>query len=288
MGVSITVETPGGHSSIPPAHTSIGILSSAIVELESNPHPPTLTRTTPYYSTLLCQAAHAPEMPLLLRTLLLQSVRSDRALDRALELLLADDSTRYIRSTLSTTQAINVINGGVKVNALPERAQAIVNHRIHTDSSTQEVADRLTKSLRPIAKVHNLTFEAFGITDKITGSGGTLRLEDPFNTWREPAPLTPTNSPAWRVFSGTIRQTYAAGYGAHMDNKIFVAPTLMPFNTDTGHFWKLSPHIYRYNHYGTEDFSGLHTTNEALKVEALVELIRFFTYLIINADDETW
>lgn len=140
MDVSITVETPGGHSSIPPAHTSIGILSSAIVQLESNPYPPTLTRTTPYYSTLLCQAAHAPEMPLLLRTSLLQSVWSDRALDRALELLLADDSTRYIRSILSTTQAINVINGGVKVNALPERAQAIVNHRIHTDRWAQRCA----------------------------------------------------------------------------------------------------------------------------------------------------
>lgn len=95
-------------------------------------------------------------------------------------------------------------------------------------SSTQEVADHLTKYLRPIAKVHNLTFEAFGITDGIIGSDGILRLEDPFDNWREPAPLAPTNSPAWRLFSGTIRQTYAAGHGAHMDKEIFVAPTLMP------------------------------------------------------------
>jgi Gly-Xaa carboxypeptidase len=32
-----------------------------------------------------------------------------------------------------TTQAIDIINGGVKANALPELAYATVNHRISTD-----------------------------------------------------------------------------------------------------------------------------------------------------------
>ncbi|KAJ3553616.1 hypothetical protein NM688_g3514 [Phlebia brevispora] len=38
----VEVTAPGGHSSVPPAHTSIGILSALLVELEANPYPPHL------------------------------------------------------------------------------------------------------------------------------------------------------------------------------------------------------------------------------------------------------
>lgn len=36
-----------------------------------------------------------------------------------------------IKYLLQTSQAVDIISGGVKINALPERAQAIVNHRIN-------------------------------------------------------------------------------------------------------------------------------------------------------------
>ena len=35
-----------------------------------------------------------------------------------------------MKAILSTTQAVDLIEGGVKVNALPERTSAVVNHRI--------------------------------------------------------------------------------------------------------------------------------------------------------------
>ena len=37
------------------------------------------------------------------------------------------------KSLAGTTQAIDLIGGGVKSNALPEQAWAVVNHRIATD-----------------------------------------------------------------------------------------------------------------------------------------------------------
>ncbi len=37
---------------------------------------------------------------------------------------------RVLSSLVGTTQAITLISGGVKSNALPERASAVVNHRI--------------------------------------------------------------------------------------------------------------------------------------------------------------
>jgi Gly-Xaa carboxypeptidase len=40
-----------------------------------------------------------------------------------------------LKSLIGTTLAIDLINGGVKTNALPERAWAVVNHRIATERS---------------------------------------------------------------------------------------------------------------------------------------------------------
>lgn len=37
---------------------------------------------------------------------------------------------RSMKNLIGTTQAIDLISGGIKANALPEQAAAIVNHRI--------------------------------------------------------------------------------------------------------------------------------------------------------------
>lgn len=45
--LSKSVNGTGGHASMPPPHTSIGILSNAITKLENNPHPPSLLGSGP-------------------------------------------------------------------------------------------------------------------------------------------------------------------------------------------------------------------------------------------------
>jgi hypothetical protein len=39
-------------------------------------------------------------------------------------------NSRLVRSIVGTTQAIDVIHGGIKFNALPEHAWAAINHRV--------------------------------------------------------------------------------------------------------------------------------------------------------------
>lgn len=153
----IQVASPGGHSSVPPPHTvrhihrpaphfllcllmcsrrlpvlgqSIGMLASLLVTYESNPFPVQLARDTPVYSTVQCLASHARSMDPRLRKFIVSSATSDKALQEASEALAEDVG---MRSLIGTTQAIDVIGGGVKTNALPEQAWAIVNHRIATD-----------------------------------------------------------------------------------------------------------------------------------------------------------
>jgi len=58
--------------------------------------------------------------------------------------------------------------------------------------------------------------------------------------------------------------------------------------TDTRYYWDLSRHIFRYNHkYAKGTFNGAHTVNEAITADAFVEMIKFFTALILNADEST-
>lgn len=74
-----------------------------------------------------CIAEHAKNVPQDLRSAILQSADSDNAL-QTLESILT--SNRLLKSLISTTQSINIIQGGVKSNVLPEQAWAVVNHRI--------------------------------------------------------------------------------------------------------------------------------------------------------------
>ncbi|KAI0034441.1 hypothetical protein K488DRAFT_77198 [Vararia minispora EC-137] len=291
----VTVNSPGGHSSLPPEHTTIGILSQLLVHLEATPPSSELHRATPFYGTVQCYAAHGKGLPKGLRHAIKKSVRSDRYLKEAERILFKDPS---FKSLAGTTQAIDLIQGGVKSNALPEEAWAVVNHRIATDSSVEHVQDFDTKRLAKLAHKFNLTISAFGkdVTPVGAPSFGKLTLEDAWGTSLEPAPITPTDADAvpFRVLSGTIRATYDSHYNTHADGafkkEIIVSPGIMSGNTDTRYYWGLTDHIFRYNHHNAGSgraLAGVHTVNEHIAADDLVGIIRYFTTLILNVDEAT-
>ncbi len=62
---------------------------------------------------------------------------------------------------MQTSQAVDVISGGIKVNAMPERTQVTVNHRINVGETEQVVWDRLTRLAGHVAEKYNLELHAF-------------------------------------------------------------------------------------------------------------------------------
>ncbi|THH01774.1 hypothetical protein EW145_g6858 [Phellinidium pouzarii] len=285
LDTRVEVTSAGGHSSIPPPHTSIGILASLLVEYEAKPIPAVIDRTTPIYGMMQCLAKHAPDMDKKFRKTILNSASSDKAL-RKLEKTIAED--RMLKSFVGTTHAIDLIEGGVKTNALPEQAWAVVNHRIATQSSVAAIKEHDTKLLAKLAKSFNLTYNAFGL-NLHNGRSGTLTLSDAFDTALDPAPITPTDSAAYKLLSGTIRATYNSARGFANNEEIQVAPGIMTGNTDTRYYWKLTQHIFRYNHHNLFSSGsipgGVHTVNESIVVDDFLEMIRFFATLILNVDE---
>ncbi|KIO07677.1 hypothetical protein M404DRAFT_136116 [Pisolithus tinctorius Marx 270] len=295
VNVRVEVTTPGGHSSLPPPHTSIGILAELLVKIEANPFKTHLARNSPPYKTIQCLAAHAPNLPDHLRRDILASAYSDKALRVAESVLFTNLA---FKNLVRTTQAIDIIQGGVKVNALPERAWAVVNHRISTESSVAATEGHDIDLLRPLASKFNLSYTAFGKTvdhgDHLDASPtcGNLTLSEAFRGGLEPAPTTPfegDDAMPYQILSGSIK----AAFNRHRsiegdDDGIVVSPGIMSGNTDTKFYWKLTPHIFRYGH--IRSISGtlppnIHTVNEAMSIDNFLEIIRFYTTLVLNVDE---
>ncbi|KAF8141984.1 hypothetical protein EV363DRAFT_41098 [Boletus edulis] len=286
MDIRMDVLTPGGHSSRPPKHTGIGILADLITELEVHPHEPELVRGRTYHQGLECRAKYDTSFPASMRKLVQQSQTSDAKLRELQDVLIDFDPMFYAMS--GTTQAIDLVGGGVKVNALPEAVWAVANYRIVDHSSPAELTDRFIDITLPVAAKHNMTLDAFG---KMVGSQGpswgTIRLSDAFDSALVPAPVTPTTgSRPYELLSGTIRSTLETHLRTDgLPMTAVVSPGLMTGNTDTRFYWNLTKHIFRYGHRGGADgYNGAHTINEAIRGEGFLEQIRFFSRLILNAD----
>ncbi|KAG8874821.1 hypothetical protein FRB97_005639 [Tulasnella sp. 331] len=292
--VEVKVAAPGGHSSVPPAHTTIGFLSQLIGQLESTPHPPHLTRSSTVFELYQCYAAHAPDLPETLRRTIVEAGESDEALKRMEFALINEDTPRgrMIAAMLRTTQAVDIISGGVKINALPEEAYAIINHRVSTDSSIGELKHKITSLFTQFTADRKLGLTAFGknvhqsLTWKSPGFTpiANVTISEAFGSALEPAPVTPTTGAAWRLLGGTIRSAYQDSEGD--EKQVIVTPTTVRGNTDTRWYWGLSPNIFRYSHIGAHHSrNGAHTVNEAVKLEGFVNCIKFYTTLIMNADE---
>ena len=153
-------------------------------------------------------------------------------------------SQRYL---MGTSQAVDVIDGGVKgtnhptstipanfvqcayvvVNALPESVYATVNHRISMESSIKEVEEHLTDLLTPLVKSLPATLIAFN--RKISSShenprNTTIILSTTLNVL-DSTSISITDSYAWGVLRSTVK--LAVG------EAVVLAPSLMTGNTGT-------------------------------------------------------
>ncbi|KAG2157823.1 uncharacterized protein EDB93DRAFT_1238610 [Suillus bovinus] len=292
LNVQIKVTSPGGHSSLPPPHTSIGILAELLVQYEKNPFEAHLTRGSPTYKNAQCMAQHAPGISPSLKEHMSRAEHCDGALRAAEQELFKN---RAFMSLVGTTQAIDLVDGGVKVNALPEQAWAIVNHRISTESSLATTKVRDIELLKSLANHFNLSYMAFDshISEADAPSYGTLTLSTAFGDGLEPAPVTPSGEEAapFRLLSGTIKAAYNSHRNTSGSDAIIVSPGIMSGNTDTRFYWKLTDHIFRYGHLeaagGGSLPSGVHTVNEAISINNFVEVIRFYTTLVLNVDESS-
>jgi Gly-Xaa carboxypeptidase len=183
-------------------------------------------------------------MPKNLRKLIRKSTTSNAAMKKLTQLISKDN---MFKNLIGTTQAIDMINGGIKANALPEQAAAIVNHRVSVArlgyfydvqkltyivfSTVEETRNRDIQLLTSLANQFNLSFDAFGVIIREEGSKGSLTLGDPFHDSLEPAPISPLDAAPYRLLSGTIKAAFNSHHNLAGADNIIVTPGTMSGNT---------------------------------------------------------
>ncbi|ODV95576.1 hypothetical protein PACTADRAFT_42855 [Pachysolen tannophilus NRRL Y-2460] len=280
----ISLTTPGGHSSIPPDHTSIGIVSELIQLAESNPFAPLLTNVNPILGFLQCVAEHCPSIDKSLKKNILKAHLDIDANQKVIEYL--EKKSLASKYLITTSQAVDVIQGGAKSNALPEHVSVLINYRIAVESTYLEVAENVTGHLKQVADKYNLGIVREG--EELLKPSGNGYFNFTYNDPLEAAPITPTNDKAWEVLSGTLRHFYEKMvYPTRFENDdyLIVAPAMSTGNTDTKSYWKLSDNIYRFTPESWKEYdSHAHSVDEKIDFESHLQIIAFFYEYILNVD----
>jgi carboxypeptidase PM20D1 len=174
VSVELLVHAAGGHSSSPPPHTAVGIVSAAVERVENDQMPVELQGATLHFFQ-----AVGPEMPFAYRVVLANLWLFGGLLERQ---LVATPATNAI---VRTTTAATMIDGGVKENVLPTTARAVINFRILPGDS----ADGVVEHVRRAVNAPHVELQALPGT-------------------REPTAESPVNSPGFTVLARTIRQVF--------------------------------------------------------------------------------
>ncbi len=246
LSLRLTSAAEGGHSSAPPATTAIGRLSRAITRLEADPFPARLDGPTEAMFRRI-----GPNGPLLYRV-----AAANMWLFRPLvkRMMLKEAATA---SMVRTTTAPTMLQAGVKENALPGAAAAVVNFRIMPGETTRSVEDRVRRVV-----------------------ADTLVDIRPINVYFEPSPVADTDGPAFRILARTLRETTPS-------SEVIIAPYLVPGATDSRYFSRFTRNVFRFIPVTLRDtdLARIHGVDERVRIEGLAAAVAFFHRLIENVSD---
>ncbi|KAG7192352.1 uncharacterized protein KQ657_001750 [Scheffersomyces spartinae] len=279
LDLSIQLNTPGGHSSIPPAHTGIGLMSLLVAQIEHAPFKPQLSGANPTLNQLYCLAEHSPTIGKSLKSDILKSHFDPGANGRIIDYISQSHVMSYL---LKTSQAADIVRGGLKVNALPEVVELLVNHRIAVEDSVASTRDKIVKDILVIAREFDLGVVVDGEEIRETSIHGYFNYTS--QSTLEPAPVTPTSGPVWELFGGSLLYLYEDLLKVDNGNQFVFAPALSIGNTDTKRYWDLTKHIYRYQPAVPQKNSQIHAIDEQLLFDSHLTVVAFYYYFLQVAD----
>jgi carboxypeptidase PM20D1 len=243
LTLELTVRVEGGHSSMPPRQTAVGILSAAIDELEEHPVPGGIRGPTAAMFDHL-----GPELPFAMRMMF-----ANRWLFGGL-LASQFGATPAGNAMLRTTTAPTIIEAGVKENVLPSVARATVNFRLLPGDSIAGIA----------AYVQRV----------IDDPRVTVDIPATFKT--EPSPVSPVDAQEFGLLTRTIREVVPEAIVVPWlvvggtDSRYFTAltPNVYRFGATP---------------VGPGDPERAHGTDERVSVEGYAQNVRFYVQLLTNA-----
>lgn len=283
----VELTTPGGHSSVPQDHTSIGIMGELSFVMEKDPYSPIFTPKNPIFAYMQCLATHSGDrMSPVLRKSILRAGVDKLANAFVTRVLTLDLTTRFL---VQTSQAQDIVRGGEKANSLPESVRLTVNHRVAIESTTAEIMDHFVARVVEVAKRHDVGCEYAGKVYREATPNGNFKIHINAEAL-ESAPVTPFGDNAWKHLAGSIRHIYEDFVFKNLTQPVIVTPGIMTGNTDTRHYWNLTKNIYRFTPVFMENLlkeSHAHSVDEKMGVDNHLQLTAFFYEYLQLVDGES-
>jgi len=244
--VRLTAVSPGGHSSMPPNHTAVGMVAAAVAHLESNPFPARIDGATAAMLDFI-----GPEMPWPRRLAL-----ANRWLTSGL--IARQFATRpSLNALIRTTTAATVARGGETPNVLPKQAESLVNVRLLPGDTSASAWRRIQHEVKSL-----------GFDEEFL----TCSLETALS---EPSQVSSIDSDGFRTLQRTIAEVYPG---------VVVAPGLSMVATDSRHYAPIATDIYRFLplRLTNDDLKRIHGVDERIGIKTYADLIGFLARLIEN------
>src|SRR5216110_1908364 len=243
MTVGLTAQAEGGHSSMPPDETAVGILAAAILRLEHDQMPRAIRGPTAAMFDYL-----GPEMSFGPRLVIANRWLLGGLLARKF------GATPQGNAMLRTTTAPTVLQAGVKENVLPSSARALVNFRILPGDSVGSVLEHVRRV------VHDSRITVQTLEETVSNPSEVTSIDAPpfqqlARTVRQVVPgavVTP-----WLVVGGTDSRYYAR-----------LTPNVLRFVGSA---------------IGKDDLRRVHGMDERVGVQAYAGAVQFYIQLLKNA-----
>ena len=243
VSVELSTTAAGGHSSVPPPESAVGILSEAIVSLEDNPMPARLEGATEQLFERV-----SPRFPFVQRAMFANLWATRPLITRKL------GDTPTTNAMVRTTTAVTIFQAGTKEKVLASRARAVVNFRILPGDSIADVLDHVRRV--------------------IDDQRVEVRQADSFSS--EPSAISSTDSENFRTIERTVRSiapdVIVAPY------LVVVVTDARYFQELSRNVFRFMPARLT-----STDLARMHGTNERLSVRDYERVIRLYRQLILNS-----
>ncbi len=236
LSLELLVEAEGGHSSMPPSHTAVGILSAAIARLEDSQFPASISDPVRQQFAFL-----GPEQGWF-RRVIFSNLWLFAPLVRS-QMEKAPSTNAMLRTTIAPT----MLEGSIKENVLPMRARGVVNFRLLSGMSSDQAIRRVMAIVAdPRVKI---------------AATGTSRSE--------PSPVSGTDSDSFRKLHRAVKATFPDAIVA--PSLVLGATDTRHFIPISDNLFRFLP-----ARLARDDLKRYHGVNERIGVDNYGEFVRFY------------
>ncbi len=243
VSLELVVNSPGGHSSMPPKKTAVGILANAIQRIEKHPFPAKLENISRKSFAAIVQEISFGGRILLANLWLFKYI-----LIKYLTIF------PYGNAFVRTTCVVTMLKGSPTDNVLPQKAKAVLNVRIFPRESIDSVKAYLKKIIRDprVNIIHS-------------------------NKWdfSNPSPISDTDTPSYKAIQQSIMEIFP--------NTVVVPFLTLGttdskhYSSLTKNVYRFVPLVM-----SKKDLKRVHSTDERINTDNYKDIIRFYMQFIKN------